>query len=69
MSWPFSIRNLLYPYPREKYIWVKVRIIHETDKAILIKTNSMIWVPKIRIKRIRLRNNNFEIYIKESDIH
>jgi len=31
MFWPFSIYNLLYP--KEKYIWARVRILYETDKA------------------------------------
>jgi len=34
MFWPFSIYNLLYP--KEKYIWARVRILHETDEAVLI---------------------------------
>lgn len=34
MNWPFSIRNAIYP--KEKYIWAQIRIIHETDKAIIL---------------------------------
>ncbi len=66
MSWPFSISNLLYP--KEKYIWVQVRILHETEKAILVDNGMKIWIPKSRIYRIRLRNNTFEIYVKESTV-
>jgi len=54
--------NLIHP--KEKYIWAQVRILHETDKAILIDNGMIIWVPKSRIYRIRLRNNTFEIYVK-----
>ena len=66
MSWIFSIRNVTYP--EEKYIWAQVRIIHETDKAILVYNGRKIWIPKSRINRIRLKNNTFEIYVKESSV-
>jgi len=59
----FGIYNLINP---ERYIWAQVRILHETDKAILISGNTKFWIPKSRIYGIRLRNNIFEIYIKES---
>lgn len=55
-------------YPKERYIWAQVRILHETEKAILIDNGMRIWVPKSRIYRIRLRNNIFEIYVKESTV-
>ena len=64
--WPLSIYKLVYP--KERYIWVQVRILHETDKAILIDNGMKIWIPKSRIHRIRLKNNIFEIYIKESTV-
>ncbi len=82
MSWPdifLSLReasatkqsqsgysNLLYP--KEKCIWARVRILHETDKAILIDNGTKVWIPKSRICGIRLRNNIFEIYVKESTV-
>ena len=66
MFWPFSIYNLLYP--KEKYIWTPVRILHETDQAILVDNGMKTWIPKSRIHRIRLRNNIFEIYVKESTV-
>jgi len=53
---------------REKYIWTTVRILHETEKAILIDNGMKIWIPKSRIHGIRLRNNIFEIYVKESTV-
>ena len=66
MFWPFSIYNLLYP--KEKYIWARVRILHETDRAILIDNGMKIWITKSRIHAIRLKNNIFEIYVKESTV-
>lgn len=58
--------NLLYP--KEGYIWARVRILHETEKTILIDNGMKIWIPKARIHGIRLRNNTFEIYVKESTV-
>ena len=66
MSWMFSIRNAIYP--KERYIWAQVRIIHETNKAILVDSGRKFWIPKSRICRIRLKNNTFEIYVKESTV-
>lgn len=59
----FSFYRLLYP--REKYIWAQIRILHETKKAILAYNGRKIWIPKSRIHGIRLRNNTFEIYVNE----
>lgn len=66
MSWLFSIRNTIYP--KERYIWAQIRIIHETDKAILIDNGRKFWIPKRRINDIRLKGHTFEIYVKESAI-
>ena len=66
MSWPFSIRNTIYP--RERFIWAQVRIIRETDKALLIDNGRKFWIPKSRIYEVRLKNNNFEIYVKENTV-
>ncbi len=66
MSWPLSIYRLMHP--KERYIWGQVRILHETEKAVLVDNDTKIWIPKSRIHRIRLRNNIFEIYVKESTI-
>ena len=66
MFWPLSIYRLMHP--RERYIWVQVRILHETDKAILIDNGMRTWIPKSQIYRIRLRNNIFEIYVRESTV-
>jgi len=66
MFWPFSIYNLIYS--KERYIWAQVHILHETEKAILINNGMKIWIPKSRIRGIRLRENTFEIYVKESTV-
>ncbi len=66
MLWPLSIYRLMHP--NERRIWTTVRILHETDKAILIDNGMKIWIRKSRIHGIRLRNNIFEIYVKESAV-
>ncbi|MCG2714291.1 MAG: hypothetical protein L6308_05580 [Candidatus Omnitrophica bacterium] len=66
MSWPFSIRNALCP--KEKLIWAPIRIIRETNKAILVDNGMKFWIPKSRIYGVRLKNNNFEIYTKEGTV-
>lgn len=67
MTWFFSIRDTIYTsYPRKRYIWTKIRILHETDKAILVDNGQRFWIPKSRIHKIKLKNNTFEIYTKES---
>lgn len=66
MSWPFSVHNIIYH--KERFIWTPVRIIHETDKAILVYNGRKFWIPKLQIYGIKLKNNIFEIYIKESSV-
>ena len=66
MIWPFSIYRFMYP--KQKYIWAQIRILHETEKAILIDNGMKIWIPKSRIYGIRLKDNIFEIYVKESTV-
>lgn len=61
--WPFTICNLLYP--RERYVWIQIRILHETEKAILVKNVEKTWIPKSQIRKIRLKNNVFEVYVRE----
>jgi hypothetical protein len=67
MSRPFSIYKLLCP--DEKYIWAQVRILRETNKAILVDNNMKIWIPKSQIYGIRLKNNVFEIYVKKTIVY
>ncbi len=57
-----------FTYPRQRYIWARVRILHETDKAILVECGMKIWIPKSRIRAIRLRNNAFEVYVAERSV-
>jgi len=66
MFWPLSVYRLMYP--KERCIWVKVRILHETEKAVLVDNGMKIRIPKSRIHKIRLKNNIFEIYVKESTV-
>lgn len=68
--YPFTFSNLIRPFthPKPRCIWVQVRILCETDKAILVKCNIKTWIPKSRIHRIRLRNNVFEIYVEKSTV-
>ena len=66
MFWPLNIYRLIYP--KERHIWAQIRILHETEKAILIDNGMKIWIPKSRIYWIRLKNNIFEIYVKESTV-
>ena len=69
MSWIYK-----FIFPDERYTWAQVRILKETDKAILITApfviaseakqsqngNIKIWIPKSRIYAIRLRNNELK---------
>ncbi len=66
MFWPLSIYGLMHP--KERYIWVQIRILHETDKAILADNGTKTWIPKSQIQRVRLKNNIFEIYVRESTV-
>lgn len=61
--WPISIANITRPKPR--YVWTQIRLLHETDKAILVNSKPDIWIPKSQICRIRLKNGVFEVYIRE----
>ena len=58
--------NLIYP--KEKYTWAQIRILHETQKAILVDNGMKTWIPKSRIHGIRLRKNTFEVYVKEGTV-
>jgi hypothetical protein len=63
----FSYRRLLFP--EQRYVWVQVRIYRETDKAVLVALLGLSphWIPKSRIGDIRLRNNIFELYVREGE--
>lgn len=63
----FTLYSLLYP--EEKRIWIKVRILHETQKAVLVEIPiGKQWIPKSMIGSIRIKDKNFEFYLKESVI-
>jgi len=64
--WPFNIYRILQS--REHYIWVQIRILHETNKAILVECGSKLWIPKSQICGIRLRKSVFEIYVRENAV-
>ena len=75
MFWPdifLSLReakqrsNLMHS--KEKYVWAQVRILHETEKAVLVDNGMKIWVPKSQTRGIKLRSNIFEVYVKESTV-
>lgn len=63
----FSLYTLICP--EERRLWVKVRILHETQKAVLVDLPiGKEWIPKSRIDGIRIKDKNFELYLKESII-
>jgi len=64
MRWPIRIRTIIYP--EEKHVWARVRILHEAEGAILADNGRMFWIPKSRIKGIRLKGKGFEVYVEES---
>ena len=54
-------------YPQEKKIWVKIRFLHETEKAVLILYEGRkIWIAKSWIYKMRLRKGVFQIYVRKS---
>lgn len=59
----FTLRSIFFP--ESHFIWVQIRIIHETDKAILVDHGRRLWIAKSQIAKIRLRKVIFEIYIRE----
>jgi len=67
MLWFFYNYHPKYPY--QKKIWIKIRFLHETDKAIWVYCNGKkLWIPKSRVYKIRLRGGIFKIYTKESPV-
>ena len=67
MFWLFY--NYPPKYPIQKKIWIKIRFIHETSKAILVYCNEKkIWIPKSRIYKLRLREGVFEVYVEKNVI-
>ncbi len=63
MLWPNNIYRLMYP--KEKYIWAQVRSLRETDKAVLVDNGMKIWIPKSRIREIRLKTMSLRFTSKK----
>ena len=67
MHWLFY--NYQPKYPIQKKIWIKIRFIHETQKAILVYCNNKKnWIPKSHLFKIRLRKGVFEVYVEKNII-
>ncbi|MFH1094527.1 MAG: hypothetical protein V1739_10320 [Candidatus Omnitrophota bacterium] len=49
---------------KSEYIWLPVRILKETEKAILVENERKVWIPKSQIVKIRLRKGIFEVYVR-----
>ena len=63
----FSLYTLICP--EERRLWIKVHILFETQKAVLVEIYiGKQWIPKSRIDGIRIKDKNFEFYLKESII-
>lgn len=62
--YPFGFYRLFHPETR--YAWHQIRILRETDKAILVDNGMKTWIPKSRIGGIRLKRDVFEVYVEES---
>jgi len=61
------VYNFFFAPPRQKKIWVKVRFVHETEKAVLVLCEGRkTWIAKSRIYKIRLRKGVFEVYVRKS---
>jgi len=67
MLFDVRIRTILSP-SKAKMTWLPVRILHETNKAILVYNGRKFWIPKSRIYGVRLRNNTFEIYVRKGSM-
>ena len=64
MRWRWSFYKMLYP--EEPYAWAPVRILRETEKALLVFNGGRRWIPKSRIHGIRLRGLTIELRIRAS---
>ena len=50
---------------KSEYVWVPVRIIKETNKAIFVDNGRKFWIVKSQIVKIRLKGGIFEVYVRE----
>jgi hypothetical protein len=65
MRYP-NLNRLLATKPT--HIWCSIRILYEAEKAVLIYNDGKTSVPKSGIWNIRLRDNTFEIYVREGTL-
>ena len=66
VSWYPSLYRMLTL--KRRYVWCPVQILRETEKTILVYNGGRSWVSKSQIRDIRLRDNTFEIYVKEGTL-
>lgn len=50
---------------KSEYVWLSVRILRETAKAILVENGRRFWIAKSQVVKIRLKKGGFEIYVRE----
>ena len=51
---------------KSEYIWIPVRILKETDKALLVENCRKLWIAKSQIIKIRLKDGVFEVYVRRN---
>lgn len=67
MRW--LLNNYLSAYPQSRYIWARVRMRYETEKAILVLyEEAKVWLPKSRIGKVKLKKGVFWIYVPEANL-
>jgi len=62
--------NGTFPKPAKiKYVWAKVSLRYETEKALLVLHNGVkVWLPKSRIRKLKFRRGSFLINVPESNL-
>ena len=43
------------------YVWARIEILRETEKAVLVDNGAKFWIAKSQIRDIRLRKDVFEV--------
>ena len=51
---------------KSEYIWFPVKILKETNKAILVENDRKFWIAKSQIVKIRLRRGIFEVFVNRN---
>ena len=62
------LRIIKLLFGKSEYVWFPVRILRETDKAVLVENCRKMWIAKSRIAKIRLRRGFFEVYVRKKHI-